>query len=83
MRCVIDRGHVVVLREVVAILSVRRRGARSRVVLADNGLYHTLTRPQTFVRCVGAAAGAIAEVGAKAARVYHYRKGARWQGPQP
>lgn len=80
MRCVIDRGRAIALRDVVAILSLRRRGARSRVVLADNGLYQTLTRPQTLVRCVDAAAGAVAEVGAKTARVYPYRKEARGQG---
>ena len=76
MGCIIDRGRAIALRDLVAIVSIRQRGARSRLVLTDNSLYQTLTRPKTFIRCVAAAAGPVAEVGAKTKRVYYYR-GAR------
>ncbi len=50
MAYLIDRGRAVRMAEIVAILSVRRRRVRSRVVMRDNSLYHTLTRPRTLVR---------------------------------
>ena len=36
--------------DIVAVLKVAQRGARSRVILRDNSLYQTLTRPQTLRR---------------------------------
>ena len=50
MAYVIDRRRALWLARVVAVLSVRQRGVRSRVVLRDNSLYHTLTRPRTLMR---------------------------------
>ncbi len=52
MAYVVDRQHALWSRELVAVLSVRQRKVRSRVVLRDNSLYHTLTRAKTFIRQV-------------------------------
>ena len=48
MSYVMDRRQVFHESEVVAVLSVRQRGARSQVLLRDGSLYRTLTRPGTF-----------------------------------
>ncbi|MDP3703977.1 MAG: hypothetical protein Q8R78_06275 [Candidatus Omnitrophota bacterium] len=45
-----DRGRGLYLPDIVAILNVRLRKVRSRVIMKDNSLYHTLTRPQTLLR---------------------------------
>jgi len=45
-----DRQRELYLSDVVAIVSVRQRNVRSRVIMKDNSLYHTLTRPQTLAR---------------------------------
>ena len=50
MPYVIDRNHAVDTTHIVAILSIRQRKTRSRMVFVDNSLYHTLTRPKTFLR---------------------------------
>ncbi len=50
MPYLIDRQRALRTKEVVAILPVRQRRVRSRVILNDNSLYHTLTRPRTLVR---------------------------------
>jgi hypothetical protein len=50
MAYVIDRARAVRMSALVAILNVRHRRVRSRVVFRDNSLYHTLTRPRTFLR---------------------------------
>ena len=50
MSYLIDRDRALWEREVVAVLAFRRGRARSRVVLRDNSLYHTLTRPKTLAR---------------------------------
>jgi hypothetical protein len=48
MSYLIDRGRALWEREVVAVLALRRGKTRSRLVLRDNSLYHTLTRPKTM-----------------------------------
>jgi hypothetical protein len=53
MPYVIDRERAIIAGEIVAVLRLRQRRIRSRVVLKDNSLYHTLTRPKTFVRHKG------------------------------
>lgn len=53
MPYVIDRERAILSGEIVAVLRLHRRRTRSRVVLKDNSLYHTLTRPKTFVRRKG------------------------------
>ncbi len=50
MAYLIDRQRALRLDDVVAVLKVRQRRNRSRVILRDNSLYHTLTRPQTLIR---------------------------------
>jgi len=53
MAYVIDRQRAIRSTEVVAVISVRQRRVRSRLVLRDNSLCRTLTHPQTFLRRVG------------------------------
>ena len=50
MSYLIDRTRALWDREVVAVLAFRRGKTRSRAVLRDNSLYHTLTRPKTLAR---------------------------------
>jgi hypothetical protein len=50
MAYLMDRRRAVRVAEIVAIVSVQGRGVRSRIILRDNSLYHTLTRPKTLVR---------------------------------
>ena len=50
MAYLVDRQRGLFIPEIVAILSVRQRKVRSRVIMRDNSLYHTLTRPQTLAR---------------------------------
>ena len=50
MAYLVDRQRGLYLPDVVAIISVRQRNVRSRVIMKDNSLYHTLTRPQTLAR---------------------------------
>jgi hypothetical protein len=50
MGYLIDRQRALWTPEVVVVLSVRQRGIRSRVILKDNSLYLTLTRPGTLRR---------------------------------
>jgi len=52
MSYLVDRQHALSTEDVVAVLAVRQRRVRSRVILRDNSLYHTLTRPSTIARCV-------------------------------
>jgi len=47
---VIDRQRALWTEEIVAVLSVRQRRVRSHVILRDNTLLRTLTRPKSFVR---------------------------------
>lgn len=53
MPYLLDRRHAISTTEIVAVLGVRQRKVRSRVILRDNSLYHTLTRPKTLVRHSG------------------------------
>ena len=50
MGYLLDRQRALRLEDIVAVLAVRRRRVRSRVVLRDNSLYQTLTRPRTIMR---------------------------------
>ena len=53
MPYVIDRQRALRLYDVVMVLQMRQRRIRSRIVLNDNSLYQTLTRPRTMLRIVG------------------------------
>ena len=84
MAYLIDRQRALRTSDVVAIVPVRQRRLRSRVILRDNSLYHTLTRPKTFLRCAGDApvagirlGGASVVAGSQGGR----NKGARWRNP--
>lgn len=57
MSYVIDRKRAFLDEELVAILSVRQRGIRSRVLLRDGSAYQTLTRPRTLRRALEGAHG--------------------------
>jgi len=50
MPYLIDRQRTLYTGDVVAVLKARQRRIRSRVIMRDNSLYQTLTRPQTLVR---------------------------------
>ena len=52
MGYLIDRQRAVLGADLVAVLAVRSRGARSRLVLTDNSLLATLSRPGTVRRAV-------------------------------
>jgi len=43
-----DRQQVFWMGELVAVLAVRQRRVRSIVLLRDNSLHRTLTRPKTL-----------------------------------
>jgi hypothetical protein len=53
MPYLIDRERALRTTELVAVLSVRQRHVRSHVILVDNSLHRTATRPETFVRLGG------------------------------
>jgi hypothetical protein len=50
MAYLVDRSRALYVPEIVAIVSVRQRKICSRVIMKDNSLYHTLTRPQALAR---------------------------------
>ena len=50
MSYLIDRQRALRDTDIVAVLKVTQRGVRSRVVLNDNSLYQTRTRPKTLRR---------------------------------
>ena len=47
---VLERRCALRDNELVVVLSVRKRGVRSRIVLADGSSVDTLTRPRAFIR---------------------------------
>ena len=55
MPYLIDRQRAVRLGDLVAVLAVRQRRVRSRLVFRDNSLYQTLTRPTTLMRALARA----------------------------
>ena len=68
MGYLIERQRVLRIQDVVAVLRIRQRRLRSRVVCADNSLYQTLTRPTTLIRYLEQAARGLARVGARGPR---------------
>ena len=67
MPYVVDRQRALLTEDIVAVIRRQERRLRSRVILADNSLYQTRTKPATLTRY---------------ARDYPALKGARWQKPQ-
>ena len=45
-----DRQRVLWTGDIVAVLAVRQRRERSHVILRDNSLHRTLTRPKTLAQ---------------------------------
>ena len=80
MPYIIDRQHALYSREIVAVVSLRQRRIRSRVILNDRSLYHTLTRPRTLMRYTRTQSAAIIEIGSRKARTGGgHGKGALWR----
>ena len=77
MAYLIDRARALYMAQVVAILSLRQRRIRSRTILRDNSLYHSLTRTSTLIHRVPSLAAA--SIVGEAARTK--RKGALWWVP--
>ena len=68
MPYIVDRQRAFLAKDIVAVIKREERRVRSRVILSDNSLYQTLTRPATLMRY---------------ARDYpHTLTGARWRKPQ-
>ncbi len=55
MGYVVDRAFALRAEDVVLVLALRQRGARSRLLLRDGSLLHTPTRPRTLCRALDAA----------------------------
>ena len=63
MPYLVDRQRALRTTDIVAVVAGQRRRLRSCVVLRDNSLYQTLTRPQTLMRYAGAYPAAIVRIG--------------------
>jgi hypothetical protein len=50
MPYVVERQRALSARDIVVILRVHERRVRSRLILRDNSIQRTLTRPKTLVR---------------------------------
>ena len=50
MPYLVDRQRAILTEDVVAVIARPERRHRSRVILADNSLYQTMTRPATLMR---------------------------------
>ena len=76
MPYLIDRERALRASEIIAVIGVRRRRVRSQLILRDNSLYRTLTKPRTLLKY---AAGPEAVVGVRFAK----REGpqAPWRKP--
>ena len=70
MPYLIDRGRALRAKELVAIVRSQRRGARSTVILEDNSLHHTLTRPRTLLRAAEEQRGPVVQIGARPPRTH-------------
>ncbi len=68
MGFLIDRQRGLWTRTIVAVLNVRLRRIRSRLVLADNSLYHTLSTSRTLMRRARESAALPGFLGAPARR---------------
>ena len=58
MPYLVDRQRALRTTDIVAIVQGQQRRLRSRVVLRDNSLYQTLTRPKTLLRYAAQGRGA-------------------------
>ena len=84
MAYLVDRQRVLRADEIVALVRVPRRGARSRLVLTDNSLYQTRTRPHTLSRYLATAFEPMNLLGTRAGRTRGaggQAKGVTWRKP--
>ena len=56
MPYLVERKQAIRLRDLVVVVPLAKRRARSRLILRDNSLHETLTRPGTLRRNLDAAA---------------------------
>ena len=83
MAYLIDRQRALAFEDVVAVVKRQERRQRSRVILADNSLYQTLTRPATLMARAGRYPELVMELGAHTrGEVPRGRKGVTWRKPQ-
>ncbi|MBI3997349.1 MAG: hypothetical protein HY352_06815 [Candidatus Omnitrophica bacterium] len=83
MGYLIDRYRALFGDDIVAIVDVRQHRVRSRVILRDNSLYHTLTRPKTFLRAAARPATADARPAQQRLRIRDAQsKEAVWRTPR-
>ena len=73
MSYIVDRGRVLYGKAIIAIIKIRQRQHRSRVMLEDGSLYQTLTRPVTFARALANRREAIVRIGARPSRAARFR----------
>ena len=50
MSYLVDRQRAFLTEDIIAVIARPERRHRSRVILADNSLHQTLTRPSTLMR---------------------------------
>ena len=50
MGYLIERTRALWSKEIVAAIGIQRRRIRTRIILRDNSLYHTLTRTHTLLK---------------------------------
>lgn len=55
MPYLIERQQALLVRQIVVILRGQQRRCRSHVILNDNSLVRTLTRPRTLIRVLAEA----------------------------
>ena len=83
MAYLIDRQRALALEDVVAVVKRQERRQRSRVILADNSLYQTLTRPATLMGRARRYPECVVELGARTrGEAQRGRRGATWRTPQ-
>lgn len=90
MPYIVDRGRALYGKHIVAIVAIRQRQRRSRIILEDGSLYQTLTRPVTFARALSQRREAVVRIGARTSRATRRRsppemskpnEGAAWLTP--
>ena len=79
MPYLIDRQRALATQDIIAIVHGVRRRIRSRVILQDNSLYESLTRPRTFLRYLHESAPMLGAIGAKPSRRIGAQTQQQWQ----
>ncbi len=83
MPYLVDRQRALLTEDIVAIIKRPERRLRSRVILTDNSLYQTLTRPATLMRDASRYPAHLVELGARRRTTTPTNdKEAAWRKPQ-